>query len=142
MANTFCKLLVNFIPVKKVALILLTTLYMLSTVGLAVNKFYCCGKLKSISFSWQSNEKSRCKIAISDDDCCKNTHQYLKIIDVHAGSDVVSFSEKFFSTLHLDFSFSKFNTTQTQLASTASNINSPPLLSATPIYIFICNYRI
>ena len=115
---------------------------MLSTARLAVNKFYCCVKLKSISFSWQSNGKSRCKIAIPEDDCCKNTHTYSKIIDVHAGYDVVSFSKKFFSTSHFNFSFFKFYTTQTQLASTTSNINSLPLLSATLIYILNCNYRI
>lgn len=142
MANTFCKLLANFIPVKKTALILLSALYMLSVAGIAVNKFYCCGKLKSISFSWNGTEKSKRKNGLPDDGCCKNTHQYLKIIDTHSPSHSTFFCEKFFSILHVEFPFLKLNPALVQQAIAANNINSPPLLSGIPIYIFNCTYLI
>lgn len=127
---------------KKLALILLTTVYMLSTVGIAVSQFYCCSKLKSINFSFSSTDYKTCKNDAKDDDCCKTTHQYLKVKDSHISPDTVSFPEKYFSILHTCFPVYEFIVPEKQEAVTANNINAPPLISGNPVYIFNCTYRI
>ena len=142
MANILYKLLANFIQVKKTALILLSALYMLSVAGIAVNKFYCCGKLKSISFSWNPTEKSKHKNGLPHDGCCKNIHEYLKIIDTHSPSNATFFCEKVFSIIYVESPFLNLNPAQVQQAIATNNINSPPLLAEMPIYIFNCTYLI
>lgn len=127
---------------KKLALILLTAVYMLSIVGIGVSQFYCCSKLKSVSFSFNSKEQSNCKNNTKDDGCCKTTHQYLKVNDSHFASNDVSLAEKYFSILHTEFLVFELIGPQIQQAVASNNINAPPLLSKNPIYIFNCTYRI
>ncbi|QEC69253.1 hypothetical protein FRZ67_18775 [Panacibacter ginsenosidivorans] len=115
---------------------------MLSTVGIAVNQFYCCSKLKSVSFSLNSKEQNICKNETNSDGCCKTTHQYLKVKDSHFASDDVSLGEKYFSILHTDFPVFELTVPRIQQAVASNNINAPPLLSKNPIYIFNCTYRI
>lgn len=133
---------VLFRKMKKLALILLTAVYMLSTVGVAVSQFYCCSELKSVNFSLSNAEYKTCTNDTKDDGCCKTTHQYLKVKDSHVSADVVSFPEKYFSILHTGFPVYGFIAPEKQQAAAANNINAPPLLSGTPIYIFNCTYRI
>lgn len=127
---------------KKLALILLTAVYMLSIVGVGVSQFYCCSKLKSVSLSLNSKDQSKCKKDTQDDGCCKETYQYLKVNDSHFASDDVSFAKKYFSILHTEFPVFELIAPQIQQTVASNNINTPPLLSKNPIYIFNCTYRI
>lgn len=127
---------------KKHALILLTVVYMLSTVGIAVSQFYCCNKLTSVSLSFNSKDQSNCKNDTHNDGCCKTTHQYLKIKDSHFASNDISLAEKYFSILHTAFPEFELIAPKIQQAVVSNNINAPPLLSSNPIYIFNCTYRI
>lgn len=127
---------------KKLALILLTVVYMLSTAGIAVSQFYCCSKLKSVNFSLSSADYKTCKNDAKDDDCCKTTHQYLKVKDSHISINAVSFPEKYFAIIHTDFPVFELIAPEKQPAVSANNINAPPLISGNPIYIFNCTYRI
>ena len=115
---------------------------MLSTIGIAVSGFYCCSKLKSVNFSFNSTGIGNFKKDAKEDGCCKTTHQYLKVNDTHVASNQVSFKEKHFSILHTGFpSFEAF-TPRIQQQVVTNNINAPPLISGTPVYIFNCTYRI
>ena len=127
---------------KKLALIFITAVYMLSVAGIAVSQFYCCNQLKSVSFSLSSADQNTSKNKIPDDGCCKTTHQYFKVTDSHFASHTVSLSERLFSALLTSFPSFQFVTPQIQQAAAANNINAPPLISGTPIYIFNCTYRI
>ena len=127
---------------KKLVLILLTAVYMLSTVGIAVSQFYCCNKLTSVSLSFNSKDQSYCKNDANDAGCCKTTHQYLKIKDFHFASNDILLAEKYFSIVHTCFPVFELITPQIQLAVVSNNINAPPRLSPNPIYIFNCTYRI
>lgn len=124
---------------KKLALILITVVYMLSFVGMSVNQFYCCGKLSSESVSFLGGKQ---KEANDASDCCKTTHQYLKIKDAHISSDYISNPEKHFSFVHTIFSLFESTIPANQQTFVRNNINAPPLLSGSPIYIFNCTYRI
>jgi len=41
---------------KRTALLLVTAIYLISCMGMSVNRFYCCGKLASISYSLGATE--------------------------------------------------------------------------------------
>src|SRR5687768_13999203 len=81
---------------KKVALILLLSVYGLSIFGIGISKFYCCSKLKSISFSFAESHKQDCKVNNIDSDCCQKKTQYLKVKDAHKASADNIFSPKSF----------------------------------------------
>ena len=127
---------------KKIALILVTVVYMLSTFGIAVSEFYCCGKLKSISISFNDEKQKDCKKAADNGGCCKTTHQYFKIKDTHIVSDAVSLSAKFFSIIHTDFPSFEISNTANGKNIISYTINAPPIHPGTPVYIFNCIYRI
>ena len=127
---------------KKLALILLTAVYMLSTVGLAVSQFYCCGKFKSESISFVAEKQQNCQGDNEKPGCCQTTHHYLKISDNHFASQLDFSFEKFLSILHTDFPSVELAAPQMQLTIAANNIHAPPLLQGNPIYILNCTYRI
>ena len=127
---------------KKLATILLTVIYMLSTAGIAISQFYCCSKLKEVNFSLTSTDYKTCKNDTKDDGCCKTTHQYAKVKDAHLSADDISFPEKYFSIIHTCFPVFELITPEKQQAVTANNINAPPFIPGNPIYIFNCTYRI
>ncbi len=127
---------------KKLTLILVTLVYTLSTLGMDVSRFYCCGKLKSETFSFFGENHKTCNKGSDDSGCCQTTHHYLKVNDTHIASQVVFSPEKFFSILHTDFPSVDLTAPKIPLSFLANNINAPPLLQGTLIYIFICIYRI
>src|SRR5712671_2111887 len=83
---------------KKTALLLLICIYSLSTFGVSLKEFYCCGKLKSVALTLREYEKQKCK---SDDNsgCCKTKFQFYKINDKHFAADILSSPVKHFSYL-------------------------------------------
>jgi hypothetical protein len=68
---------------KKISLILLICIYWLSSFGISLKEFYCCGKLESISVSFVPDQKNTCKKDRTDDGCCKTKYQYFKVDDKH-----------------------------------------------------------
>jgi len=127
---------------KKLAVILLTAIYMLTTIGVAISQFYCCNKLKSVSFSFSSKEQITSKNKTQNDGCCKTTHQYLKIKDSHFASNDICLTEKYVSIIHIGFPVIELIAPQIHQAVELNNINAPPGITKTPIYIFNCTYRI
>ena len=75
---------------KKAGLILLLCIYALSIFGISLKKFYCCGRLISISVSIaQTVEQGK----RTGDGCCKTQYQSFKVKDNHIGSSQVSLPE-------------------------------------------------
>ncbi|WP_158638424.1 HYC_CC_PP family protein [Panacibacter ginsenosidivorans] len=124
---------------KKLALIFIIVVYMLSIAGMAVNQFYCCGKLSSESLSFLGSKQKENNDA---SDCCKTTHQYFKIKDAHISSDHITSPEKYFTVIQTTFPLFEFTAPVILQAVSANNVNAPPLLAGNPIYIFNCTYRI
>ena len=127
---------------KKITAILLLSLYSLSTLGLSLKSFYCCGDLKSVTVSITQDEKKQCSNGDDKTDCCKTKYQFLKVKDSHVTADLVNTPDLHFFDFHLIYgsfqaiNYSSRNTYISHLS------NAPPLLYSVPDYIFNCVFRI
>jgi len=125
--------------VKKITTIVLAVIYLVSSFGISINRFYCCGELQSQNIGVALFNKATPK----DNDCCKHTQTVIKVKDSHeqtaAGNSVLV------SAVHLPITpFLPASYALSGIESTASNFsNGPPLrLKAIPLYIRLCTYRI
>ena len=127
---------------KKVTAILLLSLYSLSTLGLSLKSFYCCGDLKTVTISITPVENKQCSNGDDTSDCCKTKYQFFKVKDSHVTADVVNAPDLHFSDFQLIYtSFQAINySSQNIYISHLSN--SPPLPHSVPDYIFNCVFRI
>jgi hypothetical protein len=128
--------------VKRSALILLTLVYLVSCLGIAVNKFYCCGQLKTVSISTIENYVNDVNSSATTEKCCNQTSQTFKVKDQHiASSAVLLQSTPLFAIAH-----SKLALSELPSLSIKENIktyyNPPPNPSGNNIYNLFCNYRI
>lgn len=127
---------------KKIALILLISIYALSSFGIGIQQFYCCGKLKSTSISFVQDAKEKCSKENGMSGCCKTKYQSFKVKDTHIAADAISNPVKYFSAAII-FNSSFENTALAQQQPVVSNPSlAPPLHHGLPIYIFHCVYRI
>jgi hypothetical protein len=128
--------------VKKITIILLLSIYSLSTLGLSLKSFYCCGKLKSVSVTLSQDLQKKCTKADNSKDCCQTKYQVVKVKDTHVIADHVQSPVKDFIVLNL-FS-SSFQTIHFpfQKDLIEHKNNAPPLIHGVPGYIFNCVFRI
>jgi hypothetical protein len=128
--------------VKKITAILLLSLYSLSTLGLSLKSFYCCGDLKSVTVSLTQDEQKQCSRGDDKSDCCKTKYQYLKVKDSYVNADVVNIPDLHFSDFHLLYESVQAINYSSQDSHISHLSNSPPLLHSVPDYIFNCVFRI
>jgi hypothetical protein len=127
---------------KKAGLILLICIYSLATMSFSIKQFYCCGKLKSTTFSLIQSEKQKCGKGNEKSGCCDNKYQFFKVKDSYINADAVSCPIKYFADLHVytpsfhDICF------VSQKPAIAYKGNPPPLQTDVPIYICNCVFRI
>lgn len=127
---------------KKVTLILLITLYSLSTVGLSLKEFYCCGKLKSISVTLVRETKQHCSKGSETGGCCDNQYHFYKVKDNHFAGDDLSIPVKHFTELSVFTPSFQQELFASQLINIGNRTNAPPILNRVPDYIFNCVFRI
>lgn len=127
---------------KKIALILLICMYALTSFGIGIQQFYCCGKLKSTSISFLQEVKEKCSNGNEKNGCCQTQFTSLKVKDTHIPAGAISNSVNIFPDIVL-FN-SSFDAVELLTHQTIVNNpgHSPPLLKATPLYILNCNFRI
>jgi hypothetical protein len=77
----------TFVAVKKFLVILILVSYSIASFGVSLNYFYCCGKLKTISFVAKGNSKT-CK-GNKGKGCCKNEKVTVKLKTDHKTCDDV-----------------------------------------------------
>jgi hypothetical protein len=121
---------------KRSALILLTAIYLLSCVGIGVNRFYCCGKLASVTLTYAKADHA------DKNNCCKNISKSFKVKDSHVNT--VSFAFGHSAPVILP-SLAIWHTAipvAVQIATVAYQSNAPPGSPAAPIYTLNCAYRI
>lgn len=127
---------------KKIIVILLLSIYSISTLGLSSKSFYCCGDLKSVTVSITQDEQQKCANDDGMSDCCKTKYQFFKVKDNHVAGDVISTPVLHFVNLHLftsSFQLINFSSKGTYSANLS---NAPPLIHSVPDYIFNCVFRI
>lgn len=123
---------------KKISIILLLVSYSLATMGISLNQFYCCGKLKSVTVTLSQDIKQKC----SKKGCCENKYQFVKVKDNHVTANEMTSPVKNFTNLHsFDFTFEDV-IPDYQMITVANKINAPPLYSHVPIYIYNCVFRV
>lgn len=127
---------------KKIALIILLGIYSLSTFGVGIRQFYCCGKLKSTDISFVQDGKEKCGKANEKTGCCKTTFKSLKVKDTHIGAEAIGSSDKYFSAVHLIPPIFGVRAIAFEPVTAANPSHAPPFNQSTPIYIFNCVYRI
>lgn len=126
---------------KQLTVIVILALYSASTLGIGVKQFYCCGKLKSVKFTFADDAKEKSEKGNNEGGCCKTEHQYLKVKDSHlAPGDFVT-PEKFLVDINFLPFFNESITINAAHRVTSHSIHASPLVSR-PIYIFNCVYRI
>jgi hypothetical protein len=122
--------------VKRTALLLLTAIYLLSLVGIAVNRFYCCGKLTSVTLTYTSADHT------DKDNCCKHETKSFRVKDSHVTVNTTVLSPAAPALLPE----LAYQTSATILAEhdnhTSHQANAPPGNPDIPIYTLNCAYRI
>ncbi|HKR03259.1 MAG TPA: hypothetical protein VJY62_01380 [Bacteroidia bacterium] len=127
---------------KRIAVILFTLLYLVSASGIAISNFYCCGKLKEtylLNPKYISNDCKGNKLP----GCCDTKTVLIKVKDNHSPSQQLKsftndFSIQLFGGVHLinDIFLSADE------SPLFAFIHAPPLISKSPVYLSVCNFRI
>ena len=127
---------------KKIGLILLICMYTLSSFGVSVNRFYCCGKLKTTSISFIHAVIEKCSNEKLMAGCCKTTFKSLQVKDSHVAATGINKMAKAFTHVHLCYNDINSTPLTSSLINTAYSGNAPPLYHNLPIYILHCAYLI
>ncbi|MEP6616783.1 MAG: hypothetical protein ABJA57_09405 [Ginsengibacter sp.] len=126
---------------KRLALILLIGVYSLSTFGVNIKQFYCCGKLKSVSIIASANPDRPFK-KDTNDGCCKTKYKSFKVKDCHLGSsDIVSPVNHYTDLVSFDYPFQKF-ISPSQKVDVINGCHAPPLHPGVPVYISACVFKV
>lgn len=127
---------------KQIALILLICIYALSSFGVGIKQFYCCGKLKSTSVSLVEDSKEKCAKGDKKSGCCKTKFNSLKVKDTHIAADDISNPVKHFTDIHLFIPSFEVVALVNELMDIANPSHAPPAHHGIPVYILNCNFRI
>lgn len=127
---------------KKIVLILLISIYSLSTFGVSLKEFYCCGKLKSVTLTLANEGKEKCGKGDSKNGCCKTKIQSFKVKDSHLAAAHLATPLKYYTELY------NFTTSLQPVAfanceaEVTNGSHAPPLYRGVPVYISNCVFRI
>ena len=121
---------------KRTALLFLTAIYLLSLVGIGVNRFYCCGKLTSVTLTYASADHT------DKDNCCKHESKSFKIKDNHVSVNATVLGQITPAILPEPAYEIAVNILKKQTIRTAYQANAPPGNPDIPIYTLNCAYRI
>jgi hypothetical protein len=125
---------------KRTVILLLTVVYLFSSLGVTAKSMYCMGVLTSTTLTL-TDAKAPCKMAADKHKCCKTKTQYFKVKDQHYGSATMAFLAKLFPVLS-NYILTDTVPVQHYSQCHAYNSNAPPKASPTPVYILHCTYRI
>lgn len=128
---------------KKFSAILLFTIYALTTLGIGIRQFYCCGKLKSTSITLVQEAKEKCSNKGGMKDCCKTQFKSIKAKDSHVGTDGLLLPAKPLGDYVVHTSQYQLHTpTCNAVVITNASHAPPPKLHGVAAYIFNCTYLI
>ncbi len=125
---------------KRTALILLTAIYIVSCMGISVSRFYCCGKLTSVSYSLGATENG--KKSAKQDKCCDHQKQSFKVKDSHFSAASISLNHPVLAIVPSFISLSNEPIVGILHAKIVYKGNAPPGHSNIPAYTLNCAYRI
>jgi len=121
---------------KRTALILLTTVYLLSIADIGVSRFYCCGKLTSVTLTYASADHT------DKGNCCKHEKQSFKVKDNHINVASFTFTQLFPVILPASNNWVAVSIENIENTHTLYRSNAPPDNPGIPLYTINCTYRI
>lgn len=128
---------------KTIANILLVSIYAISSFGVGIKQFYCCGKLRSTNISYiQQVPKEKCAMGKCKSGCCKNKFSFYKLNSNHVAADYLTVPSKEAGVLANFFPFFVSNNLVFDQNKFAYNNHAPPPRHGVPVYILNCAYRI
>lgn len=125
---------------KRISLIILTAVYLVSCVGIGVNRFYCCGKLAAVTLIYGATDNTE-KEAPKKDSCCKNEKHNFKLKDSYVSSEHFTLSPILHAILPSLPEWKPITFNARALAIQYQG-NAPPPLPDIAIYTLNCTYRI
>jgi hypothetical protein len=127
--------------VKRTALICLTAIYLLSGIGLGINRVYCCGKLASVTLTYGGADDSS-KQSAKQEGCCKNEKQNFKVKDSHFTVVSLALNCPLPAIISSFTSFNDENLISCLKTKIVYKGNAPPGHPDIPVYSLNCTYRI
>jgi hypothetical protein len=127
---------------KKIIAIFLFTIYSLTTMGIGIRQFYCCGKLRSTSLTLVQETKEKCSNSGAMKGCCKTKFKSLKVKAIHVTTDNAVTLNKSFTGYHLPVPAVEATISVTQPVIVANASHAPPPGQDIPVYILHCSYLI
>ena len=127
---------------KKIAAIFLLTIYSLTTLGVGIRQFYCCGKLKSTNITLVQETKEKCNNSDGMKGCCKTKFKSLKVNNNHVAGNGTVHLIKHFTELEIPTPEFEIKVAVNEAVVVANASHAPPLHQCIPIYILNCTYRI
>lgn len=127
---------------KRFFVIPLLIIYALSSFGIGIKQFYCCGKLKSTSISLIDGANKKCGNGDDNNGCCKTKYKTFKVKDSHIAADVPHNLNIFFSHLHLSPLATQITDLVKEPKTIANASHAPPGKTATSVCILNCIFRI
>jgi len=127
--------------VKRSALILLTVIYVVSCLGISIDRFYCCGKLASITVAYGAADNST-NTAGKNNKCCKHETQSLKLNDRHFNTASLCFNQPLPQIVSSFISLNNEAIVSVLHTKIFYKGNAPPGHSDIPVYTLNCAYRI
>jgi hypothetical protein len=126
---------------KKSAAILLAGIYVMASFGIAINSFYCCGKLKAVTISLVEQQDAKCA-GNGNSSCCNIRHQILKVQDSHTGSTAFFHFSDLWALNPRPVFENETPFFVKDLTYGAHADYAPPPIASCPLYTFHCDYRI
>jgi hypothetical protein len=126
---------------KRFGVIACVLLYAVSSLGVTVRQFYCCGRLESTSFAINSFGKGNHNDNSENKGCCDTRYQSFKVKDNHVPASEVNSPALVASAVHHFYSVLLLPVTSADKAAPTAN-HSPPPCAGNSIYIAICVFRI
>jgi len=126
---------------KKITVIFLLTIYSLTTLGIGIRQFYCCGKLKSTNITLIQETKEKCNNSDAMKGCCKTKFKSLKVNNNHITANNTVHLVKHFTDLDIPAHEFEIKACINEPMAVSNTSHAPPGKNV-PLYIFLCTYRI
>lgn len=127
---------------KKFALFIILCIYTLSSLGMGVNSFYCCGVLKSKGLTLGQSITDGCSKGNEKNGCCNNKFKSLQVKESHVGSEKFTTTNQLYSILHFVTPDFQVIPVSIPIIDISYSTHAPPLRQQIPFYISYGVYRV
>ena len=110
-----------------------------------MNRFYCCGKLASVTLAYvmpDNTDNINKKPSAVNDSCCRHEKLSFKVKDNHINVASFAFTQLFPAVLPASSNWVVVGIENIENTHTLCRSNAPPDNPGIPIYISNCTYRI